>query len=166
MTDLRVQKRMAADLLDCGENRVWIDPLEADEVASAITREDIRRLIRQDVIQKRAQEGTSRGRARKRSEQKKKGRQRGPGTRKGSKGARSPSKREWVRKIRAIRDELKRLRDEGHISSTTYRTYYNRANGGQYNSRAHLLSHLVIDGVIDEEEAERAEETQDEEVEA
>lgn len=158
MTDLRVQKRMASEILDCGRNRVWIDPLHTDEVASAITREDIRRLVRQDIIQKREKSGTSRGRARKRATQKSKGRQRGPGTRKGSKGARNPSKQAWVRRIRAIRDELKQLRDDGHISSSTYRTYYNRANGGQYNSRAHLISHLVIDGVLSEDAADQVRE--------
>lgn len=153
MTDLRVQKRMAAELLDCGQNAVWIDPLEQEDVASAITREDIRRLIRKDVIQKRAEEGTSRGRARKRDEQRAKGRQSGPGTRSGSKGARNPSKKEWMSRIRAIRDQLKTLRDEGHITSSEYRTYYKRAKGGRYNSRAHILNHLVIDDVLSEEEA-------------
>jgi large subunit ribosomal protein L19e len=144
---------MAADLLDCGENRVWIDPLEQEDVASAITREDIRRLIRKDVIQKRAEEGTSRARARDREEQRSKGRQSGPGSRSGSKEARNPSKKEWMSKIRAIRDELKSLRDEDHLTSSEYRTYYKRAKGGRYDSRAHLLNHLVIDGVLSEEEA-------------
>ena len=26
MTDLRHQRRMAAEILKCGENRVWMDP--------------------------------------------------------------------------------------------------------------------------------------------
>jgi large subunit ribosomal protein L19e len=161
MSDLRVQKRMAADLLDCGENRVWIDPLEQDEVATAITRDDIRRLINQDVIRKREKDGTSRGRARKRDEQRSKGRQRGPGSRSGSKGARNPDKEDWRNRIRAIRDQLKTLRDEGHIDAATYRTYYKRANGGRYDSRRHLLNHLAIDGVISEEEAEQLQEADD-----
>ncbi len=42
---LKMQRRIAADLLKCGENRVWIDPERIDDVATAITREDIRRLI-------------------------------------------------------------------------------------------------------------------------
>ncbi len=151
MTDLRVQRRMAAEVLECGKERVWIDPLHTDDVASAITREDIRRLVSQEVIRKRQVIGTSRGRARKRSEQKAKGRQRGPGKRKGAKGARNPRKRAWVRRIRAIRDELKGLRSEGILSPAEYRLYYRRAKGGQYNSRAHLLSHLAIDGAISQE---------------
>lgn len=154
MADLRVQRRMAADLLSCGENRVWIDPLHTDDVASAITREDVRRLIRQDIIQKQTEKGTSRGRARDRKAQKGKGRRRGPGSRKGSKGARTPKKDSWKSRIRALRDQLKTLRDEGRISPTTYRTYYNRAKGGEYTSRRHLLTHLVTDGVLTEDEVE------------
>jgi large subunit ribosomal protein L19e len=160
MSDLRVQKRMAADLLDCGRNRVWIDPLEQEEVATAITREDIRRLIDQGVIQKKEKEGTSRGRARERADQREKGRQRGPGSRSGSKGARNPEKDDWKQRIRAIRDQLKTLRDEGYIDSSTYRTYYKRANGGRYDSRRHLLNHLAIDDVISEEEAEQLQEVE------
>ncbi|PSG97306.1 50S ribosomal protein L19e [Thermoplasmatales archaeon SW_10_69_26] len=160
MSDLRVQKRMAAELLDCGENRVWIDPLEQEEVATAITREDIRRLIDQDVIQKKEADGTSRGRARDRDEQREKGRQRGPGSRQGSKGARNPEKDDWKKRIRAIRDQLKTLRDEDYIDSSTYRTYYKRANGGLYDSRRHLLNHLVIDDVLSEDEVEQLKEVE------
>lgn len=52
MNTLKMQRRIAAELLKCGENRVWIDPEKVDEVASAITREDIRRLIKEGVIRK------------------------------------------------------------------------------------------------------------------
>lgn len=154
MTDLRVQRRMAAELMDCGVNRVWIDDLHAEDVASAITRDDVRRLISQGVIEKRKIDGTSRGRARKRTEQKKKGRQRGPGKRQGAKGARNPSKQAWIRRIRAIRDELKTLREDGVIEPSEYRYYYRRAKGGVYNSRAHLLSHMNADDAISQEELE------------
>lgn len=162
MTDLRVQRRMASELLDCGQNRVWIDPLHTDEVADAITREDVRRLIRQDIIQKRQKKGTSRGRARETAKQKKKGRQRGPGSRRGTSGARDPDKDAWKRKVRALRDELKTLRDEGRISSSTYRTYYDRAGGGMYNSRRHLLTQLVSDGVLTEDELDEIREAHEE----
>jgi large subunit ribosomal protein L19e len=162
MTDLRVQRRMAADLLDCGRNRIWIDPLETDEVANAITREDIRRLIRQDVIQKREKEGTSRGRARERSAQREKGRQRGPGSREGTRGARDPDKDAWKTTVRALRDELKTLRDEGYLDSSTYRTYYDRAGGGQYDSRRHLLTQLVADGVLSEDDRDERLEAREE----
>ena len=38
MTDLRNQKRLAADIMGCGKDRVWLDPEAQDEVADAITR--------------------------------------------------------------------------------------------------------------------------------
>jgi len=36
--DLRNQRRLAAEILKCGENRVWIDPEEVEEVEKAVTR--------------------------------------------------------------------------------------------------------------------------------
>ena len=50
MTDLRAQRRLAADVLDVGENRVWFDPEEQGEIADAITREDIRDLVDRGAI--------------------------------------------------------------------------------------------------------------------
>lgn len=35
MAFLRLQRRLAATVLKCGKNRVWIDPNEASEVALA-----------------------------------------------------------------------------------------------------------------------------------
>lgn len=155
MTDLSVQRRIAAEILKCGEGRVWIDPLHAEDVATAITREDIRRLASRGIITKRRILGTSRGRARHHAAQKAKGRRRGPGNREGAKGARNPSKAAWMRRIRALRDELRGLREEGTITPSQYRHYYRRAKGGVYNSRHHLLTHLKIDGVIIDEDIAR-----------
>lgn len=152
MTDLRVQRRMAAEVLDCGQGRVWIDPLHNEDVAQAVTRDDIRRLIDQGYIQKTQKKGVSRGRARHNDEQRAKGRRRGPGRREGAKGARTPSKRTWINRIRALRDELRTLRDDGKLTPTEYRLYYRRAKGGVYNSRGHLKAHLVIDGVLSEDD--------------
>ncbi len=45
MSDLRAQKRLAADVLDVGKNRVWFDPDAQGAIADAITREDIRELV-------------------------------------------------------------------------------------------------------------------------
>ena len=39
------QKRIAARLLGCGANRVWINPLYVDQVASAVQTDDIREFI-------------------------------------------------------------------------------------------------------------------------
>ena len=59
MTDLKSQKRMAAEVMDVGEDRVWIDPDEQEKVEEAITRKDIRNLVEGGTIQKRDVKGTS-----------------------------------------------------------------------------------------------------------
>lgn len=153
MTDVSIQRRMAAELMKCGIKRVWIaDRTDAlEKVAEAVTKDDIRELIRLNVIQKKQKKGVSRGRARAMAAQKKKGRRRGHGSRKGAAGARNPKKRAWINTIRPIRDELKKMRDDGTIDRSTYRRYYVRAKGGMFRSRAHLRAHMVSDGVLREE---------------
>ena len=79
--DLKNQRRMAAEILDCGENRVWIDPNRAEDLADAITRADIRTAIESGTIKALPKAGISKGRTRYNAAQRKKGRQRGSCTR-------------------------------------------------------------------------------------
>ena len=51
--NLTTQRRLAASILKVGENRVWIDPNEAEEVSRAITRESVKQLIDQGIIKAR-----------------------------------------------------------------------------------------------------------------
>ena len=142
MADLRNQKRLAADVMKVGSSRVRIDPDRIEEVAGAVTRADIRKLVSGGVIVAVQKQGVSRGRGRKLDQQKAKGRRTGPGSRKGAAGARTPRKDRWVNLIRALRDELSTLREKGAIDASVYRDYYVRAKGGQFRSRAHLRSHM------------------------
>lgn len=148
MSDLRNQKRVAAEVLKCGATRVWIDPLHTDEVAEAVTRADIRGLVKKGYVKKVQSGGVSKARARKIAEQKEKGRRRGPGSRKGASGAREPTKPRWIRTIRPLRATLKDLRDTEKITSAQYRRYYLQAKGGRYKSKAQLLFHMKTDGVL------------------
>ncbi len=152
MSDLKNQKRMAAVLLKCGENRVWMNPDKIDEVAACITRADIRTAIASGLIKAKPKNGTSRGRTRHVMEQKAAGKRKGPGSRKGTDNARVPRKRRWISTIRPIRDELKTLRDEGQITPSVYRMYYRRAKGGVYKSRRNLRMHMTSAGHLKEEE--------------
>lgn len=138
MSDLKSQRRMAADIMDIGEDRVWIDPDNIDRVEEAITRKDIRNLVEGGTIKKRDKKGTSKGRSRKKKKQKKKGRQKGHGSRKGKKTARKGDKQEWMEKIRALRQRLKEMRDEDEINSKEYRELYNKAKGGFFRDKKHL----------------------------
>src|SRR5439155_1518404 len=58
---LKSQRRLAADLLGGGLNRVWIDPEDIDRVQSAITRDEVKKLIREGSISLLAKTGDSRG---------------------------------------------------------------------------------------------------------
>ncbi|HWG90328.1 MAG TPA: 50S ribosomal protein L19e [Candidatus Thermoplasmatota archaeon] len=152
MTDLRNQKRLAAAVLGRGESGVWLDPLKTDEIAEAVTRQDIRALIKKGVIRPVQKIGVSRARANKIAEQKEKGRRKGPGSRKGKQGARDPRKRRWIRTIRPLRALLKELRDGGKIQTIQYRRLYLQAKGGRYRSRANLLYNLKTEGILKEEQ--------------
>ncbi|MCX6657246.1 MAG: 50S ribosomal protein L19e [Euryarchaeota archaeon] len=148
--NLKNQRRMAAELLKCGVNRVWVDPNRSEDVSDAITRADVRILINSGTIVARQKKGVSRGRAEFEKAQKRKGRQTGHGSRRGRKGARKPSKERWMQTIRPIRMKLKELRDTGKIDPATYRTYYLKAKGGVFKSKSHLISHLKSEDILKE----------------
>ncbi|MCD6109053.1 MAG: 50S ribosomal protein L19e [Thermoplasmata archaeon] len=155
MTDLRNQRRLAAEILKCGVNRVWVDEDRMDEIAKAVTRNDIRILIKGGAITKRPEKGISTGRKKKLKMQKEKGRRRGHGSRRGAKYARFPRKRRWIITIRSVRKVLKLLKEKNLIDKKIYRKYYLSAKGGSFRSKEHLLSHLVSDKVIKEEDKKK-----------
>ncbi len=132
-------KVLVARMYGVGLKRVWVDPKGLEEISQALTREDLRRLVEKGVIRILQKKGYSRSRARVLREKKKKGRRRGPGSRKGTPTARSDPKREWMKKIRAIRRLLRRLREKGVIDRRTYRKLYRQAKGGFIRSKAHVL---------------------------
>ena len=136
--NLRVQRRIATELLKCGKDRVWFNPDELPAIAKAITRQDIRGLVNKGIIKKKQDKGVSRGRAREIMEKKKKGRRAGSGSRKGTKHARFPKKDRWMLKIRAQRKVLKALRDAGELTRNLYRRLYLMAKGGVFRSKNHM----------------------------
>lgn len=145
---LKSQRRLAAQVLGVGESRVWIDPEKFEDVSSAITRLEIEQLIRSGAIKAKPEKGVSRGRARVRRVKRKQGRRRGPGSRKGSAGARTPEKRRWTTTIRAVRKTLKQLRNSRSITASTYRRLYIMAKGGSFRSRSQLLQYVKASGLI------------------
>src|SRR3989304_7000274 len=142
MTDLANQRRLAAEVLDIGVNRVWFNPEASKDIAAALTREDIRKLIEEDKVAARPKRGVSRGRARKVNETRAYGHRKGHGSRSGAKGARRPKKQQWMKKIRALRSRLREMKENKTIEASTYRKLYVKAKGGEYRSRAHLDAHI------------------------
>ena len=142
MSDLRAQRRLAADIMDVGKDRVWFDPEAQAEIAEAITREDVRELIDMGTIQAKDAKTNSRGRARERAKKRAYGHQKGPGSRKGRAGARENKKDAWISRIRAQRARLKELRADGTIDRTVYRELYNKASGGEFESVDRLEAYI------------------------
>ncbi|MFC7175908.1 50S ribosomal protein L19e [Halosegnis marinus] len=142
MSDLTAQRRLAADVLDVGKNRVWLDPERTTDIADAITREDVRDLVDEGAIRAKDAKSNSRGRARKRAEKRAYGHRKGAGSRKGKAGGRSNDKKEWQSKIRAQRATLKELRDEGELEPSEYRSLYDKASGGEFDSVADLNRYI------------------------
>ena len=134
MTDLTAQKRLAADVLGVGKNRVRFDPEAQGEIADAITRDDVRELVEDGVIEAETTQGNSRGRARERNEKRAYGHRSGHGSRKGTSGGRTDESEEWQSRIRAQRRTLRELRDDDEITRSQYRELYDMASGGEFDS--------------------------------
>ena len=132
------QKRLAACVLKCSKKRIILDPDRSSEIKEAITKVDIRGLIKDKAIKKVHAKGVSRGRARKRIIQKRKGKQKGKGSKKGSRGARIPRKREWINKIRTQRKLLRTLKENKIINNKLYRDLYSKSTGGFFRSKRHI----------------------------
>lgn len=144
---LRSQRRLAAELLNIGEGRVWMDPDRIEDVEAAITREEIRRLIHEDIIKPLPKKGISRARARVLHEKKRKGLRRGPGRKSGSVRARISKKQVWMKKIRALRKKLRELKTSRVITESVYRRLYNMAGSGVFESTADLERYIETHGL-------------------
>ena len=141
--NLRTQRKLAANVLKCGMYRIWIDPEKIDEVSMAITRDEIRKFINEDIIKLLPENIQSRGRARALAQKKKKGRRIGAGSKKGKKYSIVSRKTRWINRIRAQRRKLRDLRDRRIISVNTYRSLYRKAKGGEFRSVAELERYIT-----------------------
>lgn len=139
---LNVQKRLAADVLDCSPKRICLDEERLADIKEAITKIDIKSLIKDKAITKKPIKSVSRVRARLRSKQKKSGRRRGQGKRKGKENARCPRKGVWINHIRLQRNLLKKMRENGIFTTQVYRNLYEKAKGGFFRSKKHLKLYI------------------------
>ena len=142
MTNLSIQRRLAAQIMKIGQNRVWIDPERVDDVDVAITREEIRKLIHEKIIISLPEKGVSRSRAKTIIEKKRKGRRKGPGSKSGSPRTKITKKEAWMIRIRSLRKRLRELKVSRIITESTYRKIYMVAGSGKFESIAELERYL------------------------
>ncbi len=132
-------RRLAASVLKCGKSKIWIDPVALDRLKEAMTKEDVRVLVKDGIIKERRDAGHSRGKARILQAKKRKGRKAGKGKRTGTKKARVQRRERWMANVRSQRTMLRKLRAEGKITGErSYSKLYHMVTGGYFRGRKQL----------------------------
>merc|ERR1712130_542079 len=80
MVSLKLQKRLAASVLKCGQRKIWLDPNEVNEISMANSRLNIRKLAKDGLVIKKPCKVHSRYSVRKHLAAKRKGRHTGTGS--------------------------------------------------------------------------------------
>jgi large subunit ribosomal protein L19e len=143
--NLKAKKRLVSRVVGVGIHRVKFDSGHLDDIADAITRDNIRSLITANTITIKPIVGTSRGRAQaKRIQRKKRGTKRG--SKKGRKGARAPRKDAHMIKVRALRYRLKIAKDRKEITNPEFWQLYKMIGGNTIRNSAH--QRILIEEII------------------
>ncbi|MFA5357935.1 MAG: 50S ribosomal protein L19e [archaeon] len=142
--ELNKVKKLAAKVLKVGVKRVYIDPAQLAKAGEAMTKEDVRALIGERVIKKRAAEGQSRSGARMIAKRKKKGRGSGKGKRTGTKNARGEKKSGWMKRVRAQRRMLRELRKSNPkaVEEKGYRDVYRKIKGNYFKGKNYVKDYI------------------------
>lgn len=149
---LKNQKKLAAKIFKGSQKRVRFDESRLTEIKEAITKYDVKALIADGAITERPKRGVSRGRAREAHIQRTKGRQRGHGSRKGKKGARSPKKADWIKRIRLMRSFLSELKEKGLITNDIFRELYLKSKGGFFRNKRHIKIYITENKLVTKNE--------------
>ncbi len=131
-------KRVAARILKVGESKIWIDPDKIPEITSAITKDDVRRLISEGVIKK--SKGGFKSKAVRVGVKKR--RKTKAGKKRGTAKARIKPKKQWMRVVRAQRKKLRELKAAKIEFKVPYRKAYKMVKGGFFKGKKQLEAYV------------------------
>jgi len=132
------QRRVAAKIMKCGVNRVWVDP-KNEKIKLGVTRKDIRRFIKEGFIKKLPKKKKAKGFEKT---------QQRTGSKKGTIKARTRAKARWLKVVRPQRALLKEYRSKKQIDVKTYRLLYKLVKGNTFRSKHHLESYAKEKGLV------------------
>ncbi len=143
---IKLTKRIAAIVMDRGESSIRINPTALAEAKKAITREDVRVLIKNGSVYAIKEKKNLSLHGKELKKKRIAGRKRGYGRRKGTKNARSGTSL-YPKKIRGQRRILKSLKNDKIIDNIVFKKYYKLTKGGSFPTKISLINHIKDSGV-------------------
>jgi large subunit ribosomal protein L19e len=137
---MNLQKKMAAQILKVGVNKVWLDPKHTKDLDAAITKADIRKMILKRWIKAKSEK------IHKPREKTKK--KRGHGSRKGARYSIVNRKRRWIQRVRPMRQMLQEMKAKKEIDNQTFKKLYSLVKGGMFRSRSHLRLYMEQNNLL------------------
>jgi large subunit ribosomal protein L19e len=129
--NLEKKKEIVAKMLGVGKGRVRFNHERITDIEDAVTKQELRSLIKDGAISILSVKGQT---------TKKEVKRRGYGSRKGKKTARMGKKERWVRQVRALRNYLRTVK--GQITNDKYWEAYRKIKGGEIRTIARLKEYL------------------------
>jgi len=124
VVNLKAKKRLASRVAGVGIHRIKFDSDHLDDIADAITRENIRSLFTANTIKIKSFTGNKRGTTQ--------------GSKHGRKGARVGKKEVYVAKVRSLRRLLKIAKDRKDLTNLEFWALYKKVGGNTVRNKAHL----------------------------
>ena len=131
-------RRLAASITKAGQSRIKI--IDAVKAKEALTRDDVRSLLKQGVIIVEQKKGVGRDKARFKQSRVHAGRRRGVGSKKGSAFAGKSRKARWVEKVRSQRKLLKSVKSR--LVEGAYRKFYSMVKGNLFKTKKQMLTYV------------------------